>query len=308
MPVLESIELCTYTPFTGGFENANATLHPAAGSPDWFGMSAIGVNFITGDTVYQTTVDPTVNDPGVYTISIVNAGEVEVGTVVVTITDCPPDEEYNICMGTFVVNPTLAAPPTVDGDVWQVIAGPDWFNLFSVPFSHSFNFVPPIEGTFIVLLQASEPGYEETLYRIQINVTNCFELYDGCNERNLNISWKLPEGAWKSYVFQGKKIYGLEIGNSATFKDENEIAKFSAVDEVRDSIDVASGSIPKSHVDYVKLLKASIQVFLWNPVTNNWDIPVLIDKSSFQLYREGDNVYKYEFKFIFGAQIKIQNQ
>lgn len=302
MPVLDTITICTYTPGSGSFEHANPNLQPATGSPDWFSLVSEGVNIITGDTYYVITVDP-VPDADTYSISIVNELDVEVGTVTVNVQECAADEEHTLCMGTYT-GAALAAPGTIDGDTWVMSSGPNWFTLNSAAFDHSYEFIPSAIGTFIVVLSAaSDPT---VVYRIEITVTNCFTLYDACARREINIVWFLPEGGWRNYVFQGKKVYGVEIGSSELYEDENEVLKNISVEDVRDSVEVASGTIPKSHVDYCKLLKASIQAYVWD-ITLGTFTEIVIDKTSFRLYEDGDNTYAYNFKFVYGEKITIQN-
>lgn len=301
MAEVANITLCTYIAGSGTFDTGSTEVQLAPGSPDWF---SLGLFSNDPTLVYEFFVDP-VPTADVYTIYLLDADENPYGWITVTIQNCPPDEEHNVCMGS-LTSADLAAPPTEEGDTWVLYEGPDWFTLNSAPFEHSYSFIPNEIGTVIVVLQAaSDP---EVFYRIQINITNCFIERDGCQKRRLNISWFLPEGGWKSYVFYGKKLFGVDIGSASAFKDEDEIAKFNAVNEVRDTVDAASGSIPKSDVDYVKLLKPSIQAFLYNDITAAWDIPIVIEKTSFQLYRESDTSYKYDFKFSYGKEIKIQTQ
>jgi len=68
--------------------------------------------------------------------------------------------------------------------------------------------------------------------------------------------------------------------------------------------------IDRNHIDTISKMLYSVQVFAWNDVTDEFDVPVLIDRQSFNKYSNSprEKVVKMSFKFIYANKLAIQTQ
>ncbi len=130
-----------------------------------------------------------------------------------------------------------------------------------------------------------------------------------CPDNIANIAWVNREGGWSSYVFDGRKTYGKEIGDITTYKRGTEI-KRSTVENVYDVVEVSIANKSKKDLIFISSLRQSIQAYLYDPATLQWSIPIFVDKDSFPVYSLPFKQIEVEDKFTFriSNEIVIQTQ
>jgi hypothetical protein len=146
-------------------------------------------------------------------------------------------------------------------------------------------------------------------FLVEINVSTCItEFYDNCCDNQCNIAWINPQGGWQNYIFTGIKTFEVQQDNGNTFKTSNKTIKWSERKEVYEATICTTGSIPKAHVDYLDSLQYSVQAYLFNPTTNAFDIPILVDSDSFTKYTSRQKIFDVSIRFLKAKEIQVQTQ
>jgi hypothetical protein len=149
-------------------------------------------------------------------------------------------------------------------------------------------------------------GEEQT---IEIVISNCIQnFYDNCCDNQCNIAWLNRQGGWQNYIFTGIKTFEVRQDDGNTFKTLQKVLKWTNRSEVYDGMICTTGNIPKAHVDYLDSLRYSIQAYLYNPTTNAWDIPIVVDSESFTKYTTKDKLFDISIAFIKSKELVIQSQ
>jgi hypothetical protein len=125
----------------------------------------------------------------------------------------------------------------------------------------------------------------------------------------LNISWVNREGGWSSYIFEGKRLYGKDMGEEKTFKSSG-VLKRSSMENVYDAIEVNIFNKSIKDMQFIASLRQSIQAYLWSDSTLQWSIPIKLDKASFPIYEVPFKQIEVaqKMKFILAEEIVIQSQ
>lgn len=230
---------------------------------------------------------------------------------------------FNVTPGTLISENIVHALPLIQGANPSPPAWFEWVFSTNVVFwngtyweiINAFTFTAPQSpGQFIIYFQDPMEGrFGARTYKIVINVEVAdFEVYENCCQTDQNphrnIAWYNIQGGWQNYIFTGVKTFRVEVGDNSDFKTNDYVSKHQSIDGVFDGELITSGDIPKSHVDYINGLKYSIQVFLFNTETNNWDIPILINPESFTKYKTRDKFFDVKLKFIYATEILVQSQ
>lgn len=155
----------------------------------------------------------------------------------------------------------------------------------------------------------------ELLFTLDICVYPAQEIKDVChNNRSsvpeiFNIAWINREGGWSSFVFQGKKEYGKKIGRSRTFKRGNILKKLS-LEEVYDEATVSLSNYSIRELLFISSLRTSIEAYLFNEDTQDWDIPIVLNTQDFPVYKVPFKQLDVEgsFSFLYAEEINIQKQ
>jgi len=214
---------------------------------------------------------------------------------------------YNICKGSYW---KCEDPITETLFTWgsEFDPLPYWFFpiLYSGYECFNFYFIPGAVGTFIIPISGQE-GYTGN---ITINVSECGGQYDKCPEdEDVNITWLNPEGGWQTYVFQGLRFDGYDQGKITTFKDTGRVLKFVERIGVYETHVCETLWIPKTHIDYLDTLRyGAIQAWLFNVDTSNYDIPIIVEATSFTKYGSRDQLFKATVKYRLSTEINIQGQ
>lgn len=219
---------------------------------------------------------------------------------------------YNVTPGQFIAKSF--------GEYFIQGANPDppsWFDWqtddpFGFEVLIGYNFTAPADlGTYEIFFVNL---LTEGIYKIVIDVTvDAYDAYANCCETpqnpHRNIAWLGIHGGWQNYIFTGIKTFQIDAGRDKQFKTNGYVLKHSEVNGVYDGEIITTGDIPKSHVDILDGLRAkSIQAFLYNSDTNAWDIPILVDRSSYSKYKTRDKFFEVRMKFIYAEEILVQSQ
>lgn len=129
------------------------------------------------------------------------------------------------------------------------------------------------------------------------------------SETNFNIAWINREGGWSSYIFEGRKSYGVDIGKVTTYKKSREL-KRASVEDVYHTVEVALFNKSIQEMDFITSLRYSIQAFLWSDLTQQWSIPIILDKGGFNTYTRPFKQIELEeqFTFKYAEEVVIQSQ
>lgn len=201
-----------------------------------------------------------------------------------------------------------------------ISAYPSWFNvvegtnppLGNTVIGWNFTFPDNITDEAITIQRTTwTPFYHyDDFMTIEIvtDLSCGLEEYDVCCTDACNIAWLTRQGGWQNYIFPGVKEWRVEVGDAKTFKTNQPIIKYSEVRDVYNGKICSTGDIPKSHVDLLDSLQYAIQAYMWNADTENWDIPILIDKKSFVKYKTRDKFYDVKIRFIYAEELLVQTQ
>jgi hypothetical protein len=124
-----------------------------------------------------------------------------------------------------------------------------------------------------------------------------------------NIAWINQEGGWSSYIFDGVKTYGKELGDVSTFKRGNQLRRLS-IDNSYNTAEVNISVKGIRDLQFIASLRQSVQAFLYSDDTIQWSIPIILDKQSFNIYSTPFKQIevKDSFKFKYAEEIVIQSQ
>lgn len=213
------------------------------------------------------------------------------------------------CIGT---QPIITRLPVVR---WKTVGdNPDWLILvYDLPstsyFTHA-EFSSP--GVYDVVIESGEGQITITITAINCNPP-ALCVPRGCTT---NIAWLNLEGGWSSYVFSSakkKKTEEVEIKEYFAFKQYDNVTgdiinHAGSIYGIKDKIKVVSGFIPASHLPFLKALRFSVCQYLFNDITENFDIPIMVIKDDF-VYRLCNNGFaEYNFSFIVSTEYIVQTQ
>lgn len=119
-----------------------------------------------------------------------------------------------------------------------------------------------------------------------------------CGDDLLNIAWVNLQGGWSSYSFDGKKTFGVDVGEVSTFKKGLELRR-ATVNNTYDTIEMSLANKSIKDLKFIASLRYSIQAFLYDPLTAQWSIPIILDKQSFPVYSLPFNQLDLEQKIRF---------
>lgn len=183
---------------------------------------------------------------------------------------------------------------------------PAWIDITDADDELFIVFTPTVAGEY--------GAYDFGAFMMYVNVTaSIFTVIDSCcTGEPINIGWYNRLGAFQSFNFNHRRTYGIEGGSASTFLNDLTI-KYNDVNDVYQAVDVDADMYNRKQIDYVATLRYSIQAFIYNSVTDAWDIPILIDRGSFIKYdRYGVNEqqfpFAFKFRFIYADKILVQTQ
>lgn len=131
-----------------------------------------------------------------------------------------------------------------------------------------------------------------------------------CKENSLNFAWLNRSGGWNSYSIECKYIKGYSVGNQSTYLNASNVLKSTEINDVYETYELTAELLTTFELDLLASLRTSIQAYLYNDATLAFDIPILIDKGSFQTYgnRQRQPERSASFNFRLATKENIQTQ
>lgn len=162
---------------------------------------------------------------------------------------------------------------------------------------------------------ASETSYDFDAFTVYVSVvstTTMFPSIEACCTDSLNIGWFNRLGGWQNWNFACKRMYQIEGENSKTFVNDITL-KYSDINDVFQAVEVMADVFNRKQLDYISTLSYSIQAYLFNSATSEFDIPILIDRKSVTKYDkyglgEKQFPFPFQFRFIYAKKLLIQTQ
>jgi hypothetical protein len=215
----------------------------------------------------------------------------------------------------FSVSPSLPdwIQATADGNNIKLIINPctggvadylaDDYNLADYLTSGQLN---SVTGCFSFVFSLGG----DTLFTLNVCVTPVSELVDVCKADVLNIAWLNQLGGFSSFALEGKFIKGRDFGSDQTIVTSTLILKRIEYKDVYDTFEIRGGVLSKNQLDLLQSLRSSIQAYLYNSNTQAFDIPIVIDRGSFNTYgnRFNQSETRFGFRFRLSQQVRIQTQ
>lgn len=148
------------------------------------------------------------------------------------------------------------------------------------------------------------------LFTLNVCVTPISEIVEVCPADVLNFGWLNQRGGFSSFAVECKYTDGLEFGGEGLTVNAERILKRVQFLDVYNFTEVRGGVLSKNQLDLLASLRSAIQVFLYNTATQAFDIPVVLDRSSFTTYGNRFNQAETRFSFRFrrAKQVLIQSQ
>lgn len=137
------------------------------------------------------------------------------------------------------------------------------------------------------------------------SVTTC------CDSDTLYLAWLNREGGWQSWAFRRKRTFTIEIGDQQAQTYVSGVTKrYASMGDVYEGEIVEFEIVQRRYIDVIARMLYSPQVYAWNSDTEEFDIPVLIDRQSFNKYsnKPQEKLVSMSFKFIYANKIAIQRQ
>lgn len=149
-----------------------------------------------------------------------------------------------------------------------------------------------------------------TLFTLNICVVPVSELVDVCKADVLNFAWLNQLGGYSSFAVESKFVQGREFGNDQTVVTSTRELKRIEFKDVYDTFQLSGGVLSKNQLDLLQSLRSSIQAYLFNDNTQAFDIPIVINRSSFTTYgnRFNQSQTRFAFSFRIAQQVRIQTQ
>lgn len=145
---------------------------------------------------------------------------------------------------------------------------------------------------------------------INVSVYPTLQIRSICKSNALNFAWLNSSGGWNSYAIECKFIKGYDIGREQTYLTASNVLKRSSFDDVYQNYTLTADLLTTFELDLLSSLRTSIQCYLYNDATLNFDIPIIIDRSSFQTYgnRQRQTERSASFSFRLATKEATQTQ
>jgi hypothetical protein len=276
-------------------------LYPSAAVGLYIANLPAGIGFYNNfDGTYTFEVDPQ-TVVGVTNYTVLDALNAPIDTITLTVVIKLPDETHTLCLSDINNLYPLPVPPS---GIWNYTD--DYINeMFQLlPFGNGVLavLIAGRTGTFNMLFQTTTNPLAET-YLIEINIESCLEEYLFCSPYKLPVLWLNRAGGYSSYCFKGKKTFGYDIGKRLQYKTTERVKKNYYIGDVYQTVFALSGEIPKSHIEFIKGLKYSIQAWIFTP---QGYLPITFDENNFTYYTEGDGFAKYNIEVSISTEVIIQ--
>lgn len=148
------------------------------------------------------------------------------------------------------------------------------------------------------------------LFTLNICVTPVSEIVNVCKSDVLNFAWLNEIGGFSSFAIESRFIKGRDFGSEQTIVTSARVLKRVEYKDVYNTFQLSGGVLSKNQLDLLQSLRSSIQAFLYNNLSQAWDIPIVIDRGSFLTYgnRFNQSETRFSFRFRVSQQVRIQTQ
>jgi hypothetical protein len=148
------------------------------------------------------------------------------------------------------------------------------------------------------------------LFTLGVCVTPISEVVEVCTADSLIFGWLNERGGFSSMAVEGRYVNGREFGGDTLAVDANQVLKRVQFRDVYDTTEIRGGVVSKNQLDLLSSLRSSIQVYLYSPATQAFDIPVVLDRASFGTYgnKFNQSETRYGFKFRRAKRLTVQTQ
>jgi hypothetical protein len=145
---------------------------------------------------------------------------------------------------------------------------------------------------------------------INVSIYPTLQIRRICKANSLNFAWLNKSGGRNSYAIECKFIKGFDVGSDQTFLTATNVLKRSSFDDVYENYTLTADLLTTFELDLLSSLRTSIQAFLYNDATLNFDIPIILDRSSFQTYgnRQRQTERSASFSFRLATKQATQTQ
>lgn len=302
MSVLISVEVCQgqaydFTPdFPEGSTGFTLGNNPAGTSINGSGRVSIEDTVILGD--YYIIVN----------YSIGEGGPSQSKLIYLVIKDCEPElykTSYVICKSG---NQTIRLAGS------GTLGTPD-FGEYSIEATETADNVYSIDTNTMSLNEVYEivvtvDGVAKTFTLKAINcAASSVQNVNDCEKSPIQVVWKNRAGGWNNYWFIQDKQYSVDQSEGKTYITKDDEKKWTTRGDIYDAVTVEQKQIPKSHVDFVRSLRDSIQAYVATDITNPATfVPIMLEEESFNLYSISDEFFGVTFKFTYAKKRKVQLQ
>ena len=131
-----------------------------------------------------------------------------------------------------------------------------------------------------------------------------------CQKNSLNFAFLNRSGGWNSLALECKFIKGFDIGGAQTYLDAGSILRRTEVQDVYANYSINVELMTTFELDLLARMRTSIQAYLYNEDTLAFDIPIIIDASSFETYgnRQRQPERTASFNFRVATKQAVQTQ
>lgn len=143
-----------------------------------------------------------------------------------------------------------------------------------------------------------------------VNIYPVVQIRQICPSNALNFAWLNRSGGWNSFALECKWVKGFSAGRQKTFESANNILSQTELDNVYGTYSLIAEGLTTFELDLLSSLRTSIQAYLFNDDSLAWDIPIIIDPSSFETYgnRQRQPERNMSFNFRLATKEAIQTQ
>lgn len=147
------------------------------------------------------------------------------------------------------------------------------------------------------------------LFTLSVCVTPIGEIVRVCPDA-LNFAWLNQLGGFSSMSLDCRFTNGREFGGDSLTVGADNVLKRVEFTDVFDTVEVRGGVLSKNELDLLTSMRSAIQVYLYNQETQAWDIPIVLDRQSFQTYGNKFNQSETRFSFRFrkARRVEVQTQ
>lgn len=303
MSVFLTIEVCEgYTYDTTPTYPDGATGFSLLNGPD-----GVTINSSTG----RVEIDSTIIVGDYYMLiryTIGEGGPVQSKIVYLVVKDCSPElfkNSYVICKsGSQTIklagSGVLGTPDFSANSITYTSLGSNQYSIDtnSLTLNTTYNLSVTVDGV----------SKSFTLKAIDCASVSLLSLSD-CENEPLQVIWKNRAGGWNNYWFMQDKGYAVDQANAKSYININDELKWTSRGDIYDVVEINNQLVPKSHVDFIRSLRDSIQAYIVSDLNDvRTYIPIILEEESFSLYKTGDEFYSFSFNFKYAKKRKVQNQ